>query len=258
MGILSKLVSKVIKNSAEDAAKKAAEKAAKEAAKKAAAKAAKEAAEKKAKEAGVRMGDKRRFQEGSAPTSTADTNVNKTSNKNTFIANPKEILSPKAAAKAIKDDAGKVMRGVNVNKAVDKKGKPLQGVTKTAVKKAAVRAGSRQATRAGYTAGVAGAGAAAINAGKDKEKKAPAKATTNKAAAKPDLKKDKDERANKRDFPTYKKGSDSATSFNNAFKQARDAGKATFTFEGRTYNTKKEMAMGGSVTRVSAGPRLGK
>jgi hypothetical protein len=257
MGIISKLVSKIIKTSAEDAAKKAAEKAAKEAAKKAAAKAAKEAAEKKAKEAGVRMGDKRNFQEGSAPKSTADTNVNKTSNKNTFVANPKEILSPKAALKAIKEDKDKVMKGVNINKQVDKKGNPLQGVTKTAVKKAAVRAGTRQATRAGYTAGVVGAGVAAAKAGKEEEKKAPLKGRPVQRSSAPVAKSD-DTRVNKKDFPTYKKETKSAASFRDAFKSAKEDGKATFTFEGRTYNTKKEMAMGGSVTRVSAGPRLGK
>jgi len=257
MGIISKLVSKIIKTSAEDAAKKAAEKAAKEAAKKAAAKAAKEAAEKKAKEAGVRMGDKRNFQEGSAPKSTADTNVNKTSNKNTFVANPKEILSPKAAVKAIKEDKDKVMKGVNINKQVDKKGNPLQGVTKTAVKKAAVRAGTRQATRAGYTAGVVGAGVAAAKAGKEEEKKAPLKGRPVQRSSAPVAKSD-DTRVNKKDFPAYKKNTESAASFRQAFNKAKEAGKESFTFEGRTYNTKKAMAMGGSVTRVSAGPRLGK
>jgi len=48
-----------------------------------------------------------------------------------------------------------------------------------------------------------------------------------------------DGRVNPADFPTYKKGTKSATSFRNAFKNAADKGDKTFKWEDRTYNTKK-------------------
>lgn len=59
----------------------------------------------------------------------------------------------------------------------------------------------------------------------------------------------KDERVNKEDYPTYRKDTKSAESFREAFKNAKEAGKDSFSFEGRTYNTeeKTEMAKGGMV-----------
>jgi len=57
----------------------------------------------------------------------------------------------------------------------------------------------------------------------------------------------KDERVNKEDYPAYRKDTKSAESFREAFKSAKEAGKDSFSFEGRTYNTeeKTEMAKGG-------------
>ena len=57
----------------------------------------------------------------------------------------------------------------------------------------------------------------------------------------------KDERVNKEDYPAYRKDTKSAESFREAFKNAKEAGKDSFSFEGRTYNTeeKTEMAKGG-------------
>lgn len=59
----------------------------------------------------------------------------------------------------------------------------------------------------------------------------------------------KDERVNKEDYPAYRKDTKSAESFREAFKNAKEAGKDSFSFEGRTYNTeeKTEMAKGGMV-----------
>lgn len=59
----------------------------------------------------------------------------------------------------------------------------------------------------------------------------------------------KDERVNKEDYPAYRKDTKSAESFREAFKSAKEAGKDSFSFEGRTYNTeeKTEMAKGGMV-----------
>ena len=57
----------------------------------------------------------------------------------------------------------------------------------------------------------------------------------------------KNERVNKEDYPAYRKDTKSAESFREAFKNAKEAGKDSFSFEGRTYNTeeKTEMAKGG-------------
>ena len=59
----------------------------------------------------------------------------------------------------------------------------------------------------------------------------------------------KNERVNKEDYPAYRKDTKSAESFREAFKNAKEAGKDSFSFEGRTYNTeeKTEMAKGGMV-----------
>jgi hypothetical protein len=63
-----------------------------------------------------------------------------------------------------------------------------------------------------------------------------------------DLEKGKDERVNKKDFPTYKKDTKSADAFREKFKDAKESGKDSFKFEGREYNTKsKEMNKGGMV-----------
>ena len=47
--------------------------------------------------------------------------------------------------------------------------------------------------------------------------------------------KEPDERINPNDFPTYQKDTDSASAFQNAFGEAREARADTFEFEGRTY-----------------------
>lgn len=62
----------------------------------------------------------------------------------------------------------------------------------------------------------------------------------------------KDERINKADYPTYKKDTKSADTFRKEFKAAKDAGKDSFSYEGRKYNTKSEFAKGGSVAKAPA------
>jgi hypothetical protein len=125
----------------------------------------------------------------------------------------------------------------------------LTAATREAAEK---RAMSRTAGRAGAVAGAGAAGfgvGSAINEaiGKDKE---PASKESKKE------KSSSDERTNKEDFPVYKKGTESADTFQKAFKEAKKDGKDSFSFEGRKYNTKeekKDMNKGGSVTAYAKG-----
>ena len=125
----------------------------------------------------------------------------------------------------------------------------LTAATRQAAEK---RAMSRTAGRASAVAGAGAAGfgvGSAINEaiGKDKE---PASKESKKE------KSSADERTNKEDFPVYKKGTESADTFQKAFKEAKKEGKDSFSFEGRKYNTKeekkdsKEMNMGGIVAKA--------
>jgi hypothetical protein len=69
-----------------------------------------------------------------------------------------------------------------------------------------------------------------------------------------DLEKGKDERVNKKDYPTYKKDTKSAEAFRKEFKDAKESGKDSFGFEGREYNTEdKEMNKGGMVAKYAKG-----
>jgi hypothetical protein len=65
--------------------------------------------------------------------------------------------------------------------------------------------------------------------------------------------KNKDERINPKDYPTYQKKTESATAFRDAFKKAKAAGKDTFSFEGRSYKVKdgdsQKMMSGGYATK---------
>ena len=136
------------------------------------------------------------------------------------------------------------------------KGKKPTTSELTAATRAAAeeRAMSRTAGRAGAVAGAGAAGfgvGSGINAALAKEEPASKQSKT----------KDKpsDERTNKEDFPVYKKGTESADTFQKAFKEAKKEGKDSFSFEGRKYNTKddkkesKDMNKGGSVTAYAKG-----
>jgi hypothetical protein len=92
-------------------------------------------------------------------------------------------------------------------------------------------AAKTRAKKAGAVAGAAGAASAAMRSGGNEESKttkaAPTKSTATAGS--------KDQRVNPKDFPTYRKSTDSAKAFRDAFKKAKDDDKKTFSFEGRTY-----------------------
>lgn len=73
-----------------------------------------------------------------------------------------------------------------------------------------------------------------------------------------DLEKGNDDRVNKKDFPTYKKDTKSAEAFRKEFKDAKEGGKDSFSFEGRKYNTddKMKMAKGGMVSNQGIGASM--
>jgi hypothetical protein len=117
--------------------------------------------------------------------------------------------------------------------------------------RARARTGGRVVRVAGAGAAGFGVGSAINEAiGKDKE---PASKESKKE------KSSADERTNKEDFPVYKKGTESADTFQKAFKEAKKEGKDSFSFEGRKYNTKeekkdsKDMNKGGMVKGYAKG-----
>lgn len=132
----------------------------------------------------------------------------------------------------------------------------------TAASRAAAeqRARNRTGGRVGY---VAGAGLAGFGAqsmvnevmGEDE------KPTSRQASPKEDKKEKSsaDERVNKEDYPVYKKDTESAKTFQQAFREAKKEDKDSFSFEGRKYNTKedkkesKEMNRGGMVKSYAKG-----
>lgn len=65
-----------------------------------------------------------------------------------------------------------------------------------------------------------------------------------------------DERVNKEDYPTYKKDTKSAEVFRESFRDAKDAGKDTFKYEGRTYSTEEKLAKGGMVMNKGIGASM--
>jgi hypothetical protein len=87
-----------------------------------------------------------------------------------------------------------------------------------------------------------GATVAALSGDKDKKKTGGAKASTRKKVTV--KKKPSDSKSNGRvnpsDYPIYQKDTKSGKAFRKAFKEAVKAGKKTFKFEGRVYNTKKK------------------
>ena len=83
---------------------------------------------------------------------------------------------------------------------------------------------SRTAMKSKLKVGAAGAAGTAAAMTKDEEKPKTRETTT-----------PKDERINAADFPTYKKGTQSAEAFRKAFAKAKKEKKETFKFEGRSY-----------------------
>jgi hypothetical protein len=108
----------------------------------------------------------------------------------------------------------------------------LKEAAKSDVKKAAV-------------AGAVGT-AAAVGAGAGSSKQAEGKkAPTETKASK------EDSRVNPKDYPVYKKKTESAAEFRKAYSKAKEEGKSSFTFEGRKYNT--EDAMKGTKKMMGGG-----
>jgi len=92
---------------------------------------------------------------------------------------------------------------------------------------------SRAKKAAGVASATAVAGTVAQRAGsEDKKSSTATKSTETKSASTGSA---KDQRVNPKDYPTYQKKTKSAASFREEFKKAKDEGKKTFTFEGRSY-----------------------
>lgn len=109
------------------------------------------------------------------------------------------------------------------------------------------REGQRKAGGTGLAAGAATASAVGAGINEKNKKEAAAKEKENKG-------KGSDTRAKAGDYPTYKKGTESSKAFKDAFKKAKDDGKKSFTFEGRSYKVEeKEMAKGGAVKKMMYG-----
>jgi len=109
----------------------------------------------------------------------------------------------------------------------------------------------RRGIAAATVATAAGAAAKMASDDNEKSKESPKESKKEKSSA--------DERVNKEDFPVYKKGTESADTFQKAFKEAKKEGKDSFSFEGRKYNTKeekkdsKDMNKGGMVKGYAKG-----
>ena len=209
---------------------------------------------------GTRFGDREKFQKGSSSTSTSKMNKSgNITNRNDKLPGLKENVG-----KGVKQDLNKIAKAARTN---------TQGAAKAAVKSSAARAASRLVGRAGAAGAALEAG---WEAGKAIDKatgigkkmvdatvgKAIDKAVTGeregvklseeakKRIAGGELNK-KDERINKKDYPTYKSGTDSSAAFKKAFSEAKRDDQKTFTFEGRKYTTEeKKMAKGGMVKKA--------
>lgn len=146
--------------------------------------------------------------------------VNKDGTKN------RNYSIPNLNFKQVGEDLTKIKKAVGPSTA--------KGAARASEKEAGVRAAKRTAVRASP---LAAAGAAATLASKEKKKE------DNKQETKKETKTvtmSKDERANKADYPVYKKGTESSKAFKDAFAKAKDEKKTTFTFEGRKYSTKEK------------------
>ena len=165
---------------------------------------------------GVRIGDREKNQKTvNMQTSTKAVSGGGLTNKNDYF--------PSFGANVIRDQKSDI--GVLMKKKKDPSNKLISDTQSAAKQRAAVRTGTR-AVAAGSSV------AAGYAVGPDGEKKKAATKTETKTVGA------KDERSNKEDFPKYGKSTESGKAFREAFNKAKDAGKATFTYEGRKYNTK--------------------
>jgi hypothetical protein len=192
---------------------------------------------------GRRMSDPELTQAGSK--NSAAVTKKDLSNKNSDL--------PSLNADVVKDQMSDI--AIMTGKGKKPTTRELTAATRAAAEERAMtRTGGRVVAVTGSGAAGFGVGSAINEAiGKDKE-------PTSKESKKE--KSSADERTNKEDFPVYKKGTDSADTFQKAFKEAKKEGKDSFSFEGRKYNTKeekkeskdsKEMNMGGMVKGYAKG-----
>lgn len=123
-------------------------------------------------------------------------------------------------------DEGSTVRSVAERQKLRSAGERMyeSGLT-AAAKKDLKRAGAVVA------GGAAAASVSSMGSSKGEDKKA---ATETKASK-------EDTRVNPKDYPTYQKKTESASEFRKAYTKAKEAGKDTFTFEGRKYNTEDGM-----------------
>lgn len=224
------------------------------------------------KPTGKRFSDREETQKGSKD-SKAVTKKGLT-NKNDKLPSGKADFM-----KSTKSDISKALQDVD---APDKKGNPVSGAARANRVEAKSRGQSRllgsagaigAALSGGYTAGrVIGnlGGDELVRKAIDKSglgEKIDKAATGDRVElskeskariAAGELEKGKDERVNKKDFPTYKKDTKSAEAFRKEFRAAKESGKDSFSFEGRKYNTddKKEMAKGGMVANKGIGASM--
>lgn len=133
------------------------------------------------------------------------------------LAAAKQILKKggQTALKKIVNNAKGVKRVAKKANEGQKKTEGMAQYNRTAMKSKV------KALAVGTAVGAAGT-AAAVS--KDEEKPKTRETT-----------KPKDGRINAADFPTYKKGTESASAFRKAFAEAKKDGKKTFKFEGRSY-----------------------
>ena len=162
-------------------------------------------------------------------TQTGSVNSRKVTKKG--VTNKNDSIPAFTKADVIKDqkeDIKVLTRPRKVSEKVDPMYKEQAQRARDDAKK---RATSRTAVRGAAVVGSPVAGYAAADYANEKMKKpAPSKGTKKITGA-------ADERKNKEDYPTYKKGTESSAAFRKAFKKAKDAGSKTFTFEGRKYTT---------------------
>jgi hypothetical protein len=163
---------------------------------------------------GKRFSDREKTQEGSKDSKAV--NKENITNRNDYI--------PSRKADVFKDQKSDIS---TMMKQSSQKGGKLIEETQA---KAKQRAASRTGVRAGAAAGSLGVGYGAGELINEKTKKPETKTKT--------VVVNKDDRANKKDYPVYKKDTPSSKAFKDAFKTAKDENKASFTFEGRKYNTK--------------------
>lgn len=133
-----------------------------------------------------------------------------------------KIIGLTAAKEMLKKGGQAALRGIvrQGSKAKKLTKSPTSGQKK--VEKATK--GQRAYAKGQAKAGAVGAAGTAAAMSKDKEKPKTRETT-----------KPKDGRINAADFPTYKKGTKSASAFRKAFAEAKKDGKKTFKFEGRSY-----------------------